>query len=180
VELPVEMHVALAPPSRTVGNCTLKPLTLAGAAALDALGVPFPGKIACGGDVALAAFVLSGGDARDRAAFVKFSKRLKAPYAALEDAVNAMLEDAFRTHVKAAKANDGPVRLTPHGFGWPLEILEWSIGEYGWSVETALATPVATVLGLMACWSARNRVKLAGFDYVERQYAKKLKERRHG
>ena len=179
---PRENLLAAFPPSRTAGNVTLRPLTLAGMARLGAEGVD------CGAavprDKALrAAFILSGGrdDARpshgDRD-WRRFLKRTRCGLQQLLNAVEATLNDAFATYVKplgkAADQVEAAV-AAPRGLGAPLELAEWLCAEYGWSWREALETPVATVYALAAAAHKRNGGKFAGMDYCQRQYAQDVK-----
>ena len=165
MDIPHENFIAAFPPSRTAGNVTLKPLTLAGAIRLGERGVSLVRTVPRG-QVVEAAWVLSG-----EPDLAKFCSRAKCGLAELSRAVEATLNDAFATFVKPAKAPPGKRRcVTPHGLGWPLELAEWLCAEYGWRWGEALDTPVATVHALAAASRQRRGERRGGMDYIERQY----------
>jgi len=168
VTIPGENTLAFFPPSRTAGNVTLAPVTLAGVVRLAVMGIdlsrPIPRE-----RVFDVASVLASGATRDR-----FLRRAKAGLNALSNAVEAVLDDAFETYVEPAPEKGGTVRLTPHGLGWPLELAEFLCAEYGWTFDEAAATPVARAFALVAAARQRNGGRHKGFDYIERQYAKTI------
>lgn len=165
MEIPHENYLAAFPPSRTAGNVTLRPLTLAGAIRLGERGVSL-GRRVPRGQMVEAAFVLSG-----ESDFVRFCRRTKCGLSELSRVVEDVLNDAFATYVKPGKAPSGTRRhLTPHGVGWPLELAEWLCAEYGWRFREALDTPVVTVYALVAASRQRRGMRKGGMDYLERQY----------
>ena len=169
MEIPSEAIVAAFPPSRTAGNVTLKPLTLAGAIRLAARGVSLRRRVPRG-EVVWAAFVLSG-----EPDLARFCRRARCGLAELSRAVEATLNEAFATYVKPAATKGATRHLTPHGLGWPLELAEWLCAEYGWGWRAALETPVATVYALAAACRQRHGGKNDGLDYLERAYAADVK-----
>lgn len=170
MEIPSEAIVAAFPPSRTAGNVTLKPLTLAGAIRLAARGVSLRRRVPRG-QVAEAAFVLSG-----EPDLARFCRRARCGLAELSRAVEGTLNEAFSTYVRPRAADAGATRhLTPHGLGWPLELAEWLCAEYGWGWRAALETPVATAWALAAASRQRHGGKHGGLDYLERAYAADVK-----
>lgn len=186
--IPREDTLAFFPPSVTAGNLTLGPLTLAGAVRLGEVGVDLGQRVPR--DLLFqAAFVLAGGKderprtkdgrgkfALDPSGFSKFCNRANVGLKELSSAVEKVLNDAYETYVKPRREKDDVPTLTPHGLGWPLEYAEFLCGEYGWSWETAINTPVSTAFALVAANRQRNGGKHGGFDYIERAYANNLRQ----
>ena len=171
--VPVENVFAAFPASYRAGNVTVAPLTLGGAIRLAHEGID------CGVAVPreklhLAAFVLSG--ATD---YKKFLRRAKCGLQELSNAVESALNNAFETYVKPPSPKSGTrMRVTPHGYGWPIEIAEFLCGEYGWSWRDALATPVVTAFALVAACRQRHGDEPGGFDYMERIKEREVHERK--
>jgi len=178
VTIPCENGLAFFPPSRTAGNVTLSPLTLAGAVRLAGLGVDIGLPIPRERVFEVAAVLVDDGTVCDgrarRPAAAAFLRRVKVGLKELSIAVETTLNDAFATYIESAPAKGGTVRLTPHGLGWPLELAEFLCAEYGWRFDDAAATPVARAFALVAAARQRNGGRHKGFDYVERQYAKTI------
>jgi len=182
VKIPHENALAFFPPSVTVGNVTLGPLTLAGAVRLGEIGVDL-GRRVPRDLVFPAAWVLAdatspsrlGRDAlrrvRQRKDYTSFLSHSRVGLKELHNAVETVLNDAFKTYIKPAASSSGTVHLTPHGIGWPLEYAEFLCGEYGWSWQASIDTPLATVYALYAAYRQRNGGR-HGMDYIEREYAK--------
>ena len=168
-KIPPEDEIAAFPPSRTAGNVTLKPLTLAGAIRLGARGITL-GRRVPREKVVEAAFELSG-----EASLAAFCRRARCGLAELSGAVEAVLNDAFATYVRGAGGAGAVNHLTPHGLGWPMELAEWLCAEYGWRWREALETPVATVYALAAASRQRRGGRHGGMDYLERAYAADVK-----
>lgn len=175
---PKENATAFFPPSERAGSIVLRPLTLAGVVRLAELGIstgsPIPAE-----RLFETAFVLSTSHeprttGRD---YRRFLRHAKCGLAELDRAVARVLDSAYSTWIRPAKAEGAGnvVRLTPHGIGWALEYAEWLCAEYGWSFEEAMATPVARVFALAAACRERNGGRHAGLDYVERWYEGEVK-----
>jgi len=189
MHVPVENGIAAFPPSRTAGNVVLRPLTLAGAIRLGCAGVD------CGRPVPRdrlfeAAFILSGlasgvsglapatrnpQPETRAAAYRRFLRRARCGLKELSSAVEGILNDAFATWVKPARAKGNVVRATPYGLGWPLELAESLCAEYGWRWQEALDTPVVTVWALVAAARQRKGGRHGGIDYIERWYSGEVK-----
>ena len=167
--LPVEDFIAAFPPCLKAGNVTLRPLTLGGAIRLSHDGVDC-GAAVPRSAVFKAAFILSG-----EANYRSFLRRAKCGLKELCNAVENVINDAFATYVKPAEDKDAPKSLTPHGLGWAIEVAEFLCGEYGWSWQEALDTPVATAWALAAASRQRHCAPRGGLDYVERWYAAERK-----
>jgi len=190
MQIPHEDALAFFPPSVTAGNLTLGPLTLAGVVRLAELGVNL-GRRVPKDKLFQAAHVLAkkvGGESRwtkdgeiplststsSLLSFDRFIRKARVGLKELSTAVEKVLNDAFSTYVKAIVKHDGPIRTTTHGLGWPLEYAEYLCGEYGWSWETAINTPVVTAFALSASNHQRHGGQ-NGIDYLEKAYAKTLK-----
>lgn len=173
MEIPVENELAFFPPSVKAGNVTLGPLTLAGLVRIGRLGVDV-GRAVPREKVLDVAFVLSGETDHRR-----FLKLARGRLGELSTAVEKVLNEAFSTFIKPAQGKAvGPVSLTPHGIGLPLEYAEFLCAEYGWSWETATGTPLATVYALVAAHRQRTGGRHGGFDYIEKRYAAELAKAR--
>ena len=169
MQVPPENWLAAFPPDVKAGNIALRPLTLAGAIRLGALGLDC-GKAVPREKLFEAAFVLSG--EKD---YSRFLRRAKCGLEELSKAVETVLNTAFATYLRAAAQKNATQHLTPHGLGWPLELAEFLCAEYGWSWQESLAMPVVTVYALMAAARQRTGGKHGGFDYIERQYNEDVK-----
>ena len=176
---PPENFIAAFPPSRRAGNVILRPLSIEGAIRLGKEGVDC-GRAVPRDKLVRAAFILSG--ERNSERFFKMAdyfKRTDFPLHALSVAVEAVLNDAFSTFIAPARAPGPKVcNLTPHGLGWPLELAEAMMAEYGWTWEEAAKTPVARAWALLAACRQRQGGRFAGLDYAERLYAAAVKSGR--
>ena len=201
--LPIENYIAFFPATITVGMGWLRrpvrlfPLTIGRAVLLDALGVDTQRHIA-EKDAALVAFVLSGEvvvGSRSRTMefenstvglglptttkrFSRFSKRVKRHLKPLAEAVNKICTDAFTPYVKPPRRENKVMSNTKTGAGWTLDFAEALCADYGWSWETAINMPLATVFALAAASLDRYGLRPNGFDYEQRKAAKERK--RHG
>lgn len=168
--LPRENVIAAFPPSVKAGNVVLRPLTLGGAIRLAERGISTGVRVPKD-KLFTAAFVLSGESDQK-----KFLRRAKCGLQELSNAVEEVLNTAYETYVKPKPAKDAPQNeLTPSGLGWALEFAEWLCAEYGWSWQTALDTPVATVYALAAAARSRHGGKHGAPDYIERQFLADVK-----
>jgi len=186
--IPHEDALAFFPPSVTAGNLTLGPLTLAGVVRLAELGVDLGRRVPKDKLFQAAHVLANGAVTRGRVTLPsavsgavgssvpldRFLRKARVGLKELSTAVEKVLNDAFSTYVKAIVKHDGPIRTTPHGLGWPLEYAEYLCGEYGWSWETAINTPVVTAFALSAAHHQRYGGQ-NGIDYLEKAYAKTLK-----
>jgi len=161
--IPRENALAFFPASVKAGNVVLRPLTLGGAVRLAEIGVDLCRRVPHD-KIFQAAWVLSAGES---AGFTRFCRKARVGLEELRDAVETVLNDAFKTYIRPAATSGGTVHLTPHGIGWPLEYAEFLCSEYGWSWQTAIDTPLATVYALCAAYRQRNGGN-HGFDYIER------------
>ena len=181
----------------------LGPLTIGRAVLLDALGVD-PQRTIAEKDAALVAYVLSGEVQRfgkfgrfgaslfgmfqtsqtsqtfqtSQTSFNRFSRRVKRRLKPLTEAVNKICTDAFTTYVKPPRRENKVVSNTKTGAGWTLDFAEALCADYGWSWETAMNMPLATVFALSAAALDRYGLRPNGFDYEQRKAAKERK--RHG
>lgn len=189
--LPIENYLAAFPPVRTVRMGWLRrpvvlgPLTLGKCVLIDALGVD-PCRTVAEKDAALVAFVLSGevgvlswssrndGSiqfSNSNSKLQLFSRRVKRHLKDLCKAVNETMNDAFATYVKPQPPK-GPAKTTPSGIGWWLSYAEALCGDYGWSWEYVLGTPLATVFALAVAQRERYGIDNGDSDYIERAYIK--------
>lgn len=199
--LPIENYLAFFPATITVGMGWLRrpvrlgPLTIGRAVLLDALGVD-PQRHIAEKDAALVAFVLSGevevgsrtkdcvnstvrlSPSTSTKRFNRFSRRVKHHLKPLAEAVNKICTDAFTTYVKPPRREKKVVSNTKTGAGWTLDFAEALCADYGWSWETAMNMPLATVFALSAAALDRYGLRPNGFDYEQRKAAKERK--RHG
>ena len=183
--LPIENYLAFFPATITVGMGWLRrpvrlgPLTIGRAVLLDALGVN-PQREIAEKDAALAAYVLSQplNISTSQRAFKRFERRVKRHLKPLAEAVNKICTDAFTTYVKPPRRENKVVSNTKTGAGWTLDFAEALCADYGWSWETAMNMPLATVFALSAASLDRYGLRPNGFDYEQRKAAKERK--RHG
>ena len=203
MSLPIENYLAFFPATITVGMGWLRrpvrlgPLTIGRAVLLDALGVD-PQRNIAEKDAALVAYVLSGevivgsrsctNDVINSTVglqlqtttkrFQLFSRRVKRHLKPLAEAVNKICTDAFTTYVKPPKSNTNKISDTKTGAGWALDFAEALCADYGWSWETAINMPLATVFALSAASLDRYGLRPNCMDYEQRKAAKERK--RHG
>lgn len=185
MDVPRENVIAAFPTSVKAGNVVLRPLTLGGAIRLAERGISTGARVPKD-KLFVAAWILSGeavgaGPSRPRCSsrekdLRRFLRKAKCGLQELSNAVEEVLNTAYETFVKPAAAQGKQVgHMTPHGLGWTLEFAEWLCAEYGWSWQTALDTPVATVYALAAACRQRNGGRHAGLDYIERKYRADIK-----
>ena len=187
--LPIENYLAFFPATITVGMGWLRrpvrlgPLTIGRAVLLDALGVN-PQRHIAEKDAALAAYVLTRTDFHvrpfddNRASFNRFSRRVKRHLKPLAEAVNKICTDGFATYVKPPRRENKVASNTKTGAGWALDFAEALCADYGWSWETAINMPLATVFALAAASLDRYGLRPNCMDYEQRKVAKERK--RHG
>lgn len=181
--LPRETRLALFPRGRAVcrlgwfGTLRLGPVTLAHAAAMEALDVGFLDGWMDDANALMAAWVLSlsPSDAakaanRDLRGADRFMRRLKGRVADVTIAVNALADDALLPFVPP-KQEQGVVLFDdglPKGYGWPLEVAEALCSRYGWSFDEAMAIPLPRALALMAVGRENRGGEAGGPDYYDR------------
>ena len=179
--LPIENYLAAFPPVRTVRMGWLRrpvvlgPLTLGKCVLIDALGVN-PCRTVPEKDAALVAYVLSRPAqpldlSTSQRAFKRFSRRVKRHLKPLCKAVNETMNDAFTTYVKPQPPKR-PAKTTPSGIGWWLSYAEALCGDYGWTWQQVLDTPLATGFALAVAQRERHDIDNGDSDYIERAYIK--------
>ena len=198
--LPIENYLAFFPATITVGMGWLRrpvrlgPLTIGRAVLLDALGVD-PQRSIAEKDAALAAYVLSGEVEKLNVeklkssfnistfqlfnlstSFKRFERRVKRHLKPLAEAVNKIRTDAFTTYVKPPRRENKVMSNTKTGAGWTLDFAEALCADYGWSLETAMNMPLATVFALSAASLDRYGLRPNGFDYEQRKAAKERRK----
>lgn len=95
-------------------------------------------------------------------------------------AVRRALDIAFRNAVPG-HSEGKTVNFTQRGYGWPLEIAEWLMHEYGMGFGEAAAMPLVRVYSLLAAARIRNGGKAGGPDYWDRATIAAMKEAKaHG
>ena len=152
--LPVETIEAIFPSSAVCGKTTLLPMTLAHAAAMEAMGVDISTAIDWD-HVLIAAWILATPSAEMRkvmaeggspAAFRVWCDRENPdPYGVI-DGVERIVSAAFNAFVEPGNDDANAVKIwggdDPTGFGWELEIAEAIAHEYGLPLDDALDTPM--------------------------------------
>ena len=181
--LPIENYLAFFPATITVGlgwirrPVRLGPLTIGRAVLLDALGVDPNQKIPLS-HTAISAFVMSGEadfsplQISTGRRFKRFERRVKRRLADLNDAVNRIRTDAFTPYVKPPRRENKFMSDTKTGAGWALDFAEALCADYGWSWETAVNMPLATVFALAAASLDRYGLRPNCMDYEQRKAAK--------
>ena len=181
--LPAETMLAVFPRPVRVGGMLLNPPTAYHAAAMEHFGVPFGSP--CGpGNVFVAAWVLSmsAQDVKRAVAEDGFAKAELERF--IEEAASLSVSELVRCvdnavalglapHVKCE--TEGKTTLSPSGFGWPLEVGEAVAHEYAMSFDEAMAMPLCTAFGMLACANKRNSGKASGPDYYDRIFTKAAK-----
>lgn len=182
--LPFETRLALFPRRALVvrlgilRRLRLFPVTLARAAAMEAIGCGFLDGEMLGGRALLAAWVLSLPDGEveraasyDMAGASGFVASLKGHTAAVEYAVNVLASEAVLPFIPP-KSENGDAQIMddglPNGCGWPLEMAEALCAHYGWSFDEAMQTTVQRACALIAIGRIREGGSHGGPDYYER------------
>jgi hypothetical protein len=181
--LPVETILALFPrPPEKVRlglfrSTRLHPITLARAAAMEALGC---GLLEDSPDVPkalLAAWVMAASDkdvpriARgDMKGAARFVRRARGSVAAVIRVVSALRAEAVAPFIPPKK-RDGEEMIDdgmPRGNGWPLEVAEALCAHYGWTWAQAINTEVQVAVALLAVGRAREGGEAGGPNYYDR------------
>lgn len=192
--LPFETILAVSPPSAEVKigffrTLRLKPMTLTHAVALEAFRCSVDGTLDDSHAI-IAAWILSrdshellnaiidSANPRVVKSIVRFTRRMSKRTSRVRDAVNRHVEISFKTYVRGKPSDTGTQLMGsgPEGFGWPLEIAEYLCGEYGWTFEEAMTTPVARALALVSVGRIRLGGESGGPDYYQRIEIEKLKK----
>ena len=193
--LPLETILAFSPPSVKVcklgffQTLRLWPMTLAHVVALEAYGCDINDELSRSKSL-IAAWVLSRPSKTfdleifnelkelEKSGLKRFLKKAMPKAEEIEAAVNRHLNLSFKTYVPSKESTKGRTVMSSGsvGYGWPLEIAEHLCGEYGWSFETAIHTPVARALALVSVGRIRLGGEAGGPDYYQRIDIRKLKE----
>lgn len=188
--LPVETTLALFPSAVVVGKITLRPLTLAHAAALETLGVDTRGSVT-ESQALLCGWILSK-DPEDVISMMCNGCRMDGFSEWIdENSVDAAValkgvRMCFRQGTVGfvpGKDGDGKSKTVKFsvgsdlesGFGWPLEIAECFAHEYSCSLDEAMCTPLSRIFGMLACGRQREGGEAGGPDYYERIFQSRVK-----
>ena len=184
--IPVENLIAAYPkPVSVCKGLALRPMTLGDAIVLSALSIDFTKGVDDPHGM-VAGLLLSGivpSEAMfDETAVKKGLKKIlqkigRRNVGRLRQAVDEVFDKAFLTRLPFASAENAPVKISPDGLGWPLEIAEATAAEYGWSFDAVLQTPLVRLFALNAARHRRNGGKFSGPDYVERIVIAKIKRK---
>lgn len=90
------------------------------------------------------------------------------------EAVSRTLDIAFRNAVPGHVDGERTV-FHQTGYGWPLEMAERLMHEYGMRFDEAAALPLVRAYSLLACARIRGGGKAGGPDYFERTTVEGLK-----
>lgn len=191
--LPFETILAVSPPSVEVKlgrfrTLRLKPITLTHIVALEAFGCSVDYDLEQS-QALIAAWFLSQKSEKliDKIIDIanhkiakkicKFIHKVYHKTQEIEDAVNKHIELSFKTYVQGKKSSQGTQIMNggAEGYGWPLEIAEHLCGEYGWSFQKAMNTPVARALALVSVGRIRLGGEAGGPDYYQRLEIEKMK-----
>ena len=152
--LPAETYAAFEPPRERAGLARLRAPTVGDAARLAAAGVdPLEPSAA---QLEVAARLLGG-----------WRARLLATGRARRAAAARACACARAATVPGATDGERTV-FTPTGLGWPLELAEALMAEYGISFDEAARIPLCRAFALAACVRQRHGGRHAGPDYWER------------
>lgn len=184
--LPVETVLAVFPATVAVGKITLRPLTVAHVMAMEMLGIEIDGAVN-DSQVFIAAWLMSkppdevcGMMEGAGISTEEFGRWMAATAPEIKDAVTAVrrvIGQAYQPFVPGESKSQN-VSKEPQGYGWPLEIAEAFVGEYGVTFEEAITTPLSRMFGMMACCRVRNGGKPGGPDYYERKFVEQMKGRK--
>lgn len=168
------------PPVRA-GWVRLRPLTLGDVAILARAGIDVlaplgPGEVE-------AVFALLARDLTQRRRDAEYAEavfrrprfmRLRCTARQRVAAVARSLDIAFRNAVPGHV--EGKLEVFEQtGYGWPLEMAERLMHEYGLTFDEAAAMPMVRIYSLLACARIRGGGKAGGPDYWERETVKGLK-----
>lgn len=191
--LPFETILAVSPPSAEVKigrfrTLHLKPITLTHIVALEAFGCSIDYNLERSQALIAAWFLSQKGEALiDRIIDIanpkvakklgKFIHKVSRKGKEIQDVVNRHIEISFKTYVPGKKSGSGTELMggAPEGYGWPLEIAEHLCGEYGWTFEKAMCTPIARALALVSVGRIRLGGDAGGPDYYQRLAIDKMK-----
>ena len=99
--------------------------------------------------------------------------RLRCTARQRQAAVARSLDIAFRNAVAGHVEGERTV-FSPSGYGWPLEMAERMMHEYGLTFDEAAAMPMVRIYSLLACARIRGGGKAGGPDYWERETLKDI------
>ena len=169
--LPPETLNCFDIPPVKAGWIALRPLTLADVAVLARAGIDILSPLAPGD--AQVVFALLAGPFRASIASPAFM-RLRSTARQRMEAVARALDIAFRNAVPGHSEGETVVFM-PRGYGWPLEIAERLMHEYGMSFDEAASMPLVRVYSLLAVARIRGGGKAGGPDYFDRANIAQLK-----
>lgn len=192
--LPFETILAVSPPSAEVKigifrKLRLRPMTLTHAVAMYTFGCDIDHELDKP-QALIGAWILAQDekelyrklvDGLSNRAIKKISSFIRRCALKADDiltAVNRQIEIGFKTYVPPKRTAEGAQILQSEnqGYGWPLEMAEHLCGEYGWSFEDAMNTPVAQVMALVSVGRIRIGGEAGGPDYWQRREIEELKK----
>ena len=172
------------PPVRA-GWVKLRPLTLGDVAILARAGIDILAPIGPGeaeAVFALLAIKLKSGVVEElkiskpfNPSTFQFFNRFFCTAKQRRAAVARALDIAFRNAVPGHVDGKREV-FQQTGYGWPLEMAERLMHEYGLTFDEAAAMPMVRIYSLLACARVRGGGKAGGPDYWERDSVKGLKD----
>lgn len=164
--LPPETLNCFDIPPVKAGWVKLRPLTLGDVAILARAGIDILAQLGPGEAEAVFA-LLSHRSGEARPFRRPFFMRLRCTAKQRGAAVSRALDIAFRNAVPGHVEGDLTV-FSQTGYGWPLEMAERLMHEYGLTFDEAAAMPMVRVYSLLACARIRGGGKAGGPDYWER------------
>ena len=164
--LPPETLNCFDIPPVKAGWVKLRPLTLGDVAILARAGIDIIAPLSPGeAEVVFALLANRSGAARPfrRPRFM----RLRCTGRKRLEAVARALDIAFRNAVPGHVEGNLTV-FSQTGYGWPLEMADRLMHEYGITFNEAAAMPMVRIYSLLACARIRGGGKAGGPDYWER------------
>ena len=171
--LPPETLNCFDIPPVKAGWVKLRPLTLGDVAILARAGIDILEPLVSGEAEVVFSLLADGRDPARPFRKPTFM-RLRCTAQQRRAAVARALDIAFRNAVPGHVEGKRKVFLQT-GYGWPLEMAERLMHEYGITFDEAAAMPMVRVYSLLACARIRGGGKAGGPDYWERESLAELK-----
>ena len=113
---------------------------------------------------------MAGAPSLRRPRFIRLRCTAKQRHAAVARALDIAFRNAVPGHIEGERTV-----FQQTGYGWPLEMAERLMHEYGLTFDEAASMPMVRIYSLLACARIRGGGKAGGPDYWERDTVKGLK-----
>lgn len=171
--LPPETLNCFDIPPVKAGWVKLRPLTLGDVAILARAGIDILEPLVSGEAEVVFSLLADGRDpARPfrKPTFMRLRCTAQQRRAAVARALDIAFRNAVPGHVEGKRKV-----FQQTGYGWPLEMADRLMHEYGLTFDEAAAMPLVRIYSLLACARVRGGGKAGGPDYWERDSLAKLK-----